>query len=67
VVVDDGSVSKQHAQIRREGGSFMVADRNSSNGTAVNGQFSRRPFDEVPLKDGDTITLGEVKLDFSKG
>jgi hypothetical protein len=67
VVVDDGSVSKQHAQIRREGGSFMVADRNSSNGTAVNGQFGQRPFDEVPLKDGDTITLGEVKLDFSKG
>ncbi|MBV8641082.1 MAG: FHA domain-containing protein [Verrucomicrobia bacterium] len=67
VVIDDGSVSKQHAQIRREGGSFMVADRNSSNGTAVNGQFGQRPFDEVPLKDGDTITLGEVKLDFSKG
>src|SRR5271166_4873931 len=67
VVVDDGSVSKQHAQIRSEGGSLMVADRNSSNGTAVNGQFNLRPFDEVPLKDGDTLTLGEVKLDFTKG
>jgi len=66
VVVDDGSVSKQHAQIRSEGGNLMVADRNSSNGTAVNGQFNARPFDEVPLKDGDTLTLGEVKLDFTK-
>jgi pSer/pThr/pTyr-binding forkhead associated (FHA) protein len=45
----------------------MVADRNSANGTAVNGQFSRQPFNEVPLKDGDTLTLGEVMLDFSKG
>jgi hypothetical protein len=67
VVVDDGSVSKQHAQIRSEGGSLMVADRNSSNGTAVNGQFNARPYDELPLKDGDTLTLGEVKLDFVKG
>jgi hypothetical protein len=67
VVIDDGSVSKQHAQIRKEGSNLKVADRNSSNGTAVNGQFSRQPFDEVPLKEGDTLTLGEVKLDFTKG
>jgi hypothetical protein len=67
VVIDDGSVSKQHAQIRKEGDNLMVADRNSSNGTAVNGQFNRRPFDEVPLREGDTLTLGEVKLDFTKG
>jgi pSer/pThr/pTyr-binding forkhead associated (FHA) protein len=67
VVVDDGSVSKQHAQIRKEGGNFMVADRNSSNGTAINGQFNRQPFNEVPLRDGDTLTLGEVKLEFTKG
>jgi hypothetical protein len=67
VVIDDGSVSKQHAQIRKEGGSFVVADRNSANGTAVNGQLSMQPFSEVPLKDGDTLTLGEVRLDFSKG
>jgi hypothetical protein len=66
VVIDDGSVSKQHAQIRREGNNLMVADRNSSNGTAINGQFNRRPFDEVPLREGDTLTLGEVKLDFTK-
>jgi hypothetical protein len=67
VVIDDGSVSKQHAQIRKEGSSLLVADRNSSNGTAVNGQFSRQPFNEVPLREGDTLTLGEVKLDFTKG
>jgi hypothetical protein len=66
LLIDTKSVSKQHAQIRLEGGVFKIADRNSSNGTAVNGQFCRAPFDEVPLKEGDTLTFGDVKLDFSK-
>ena len=64
LVVDDETVSRQHAQIRLTRSGFTVADRNSSNGTAVNGQFSRRPFEELPFKVGDTLTLGEVKLDF---
>jgi hypothetical protein len=64
VVVNDGTVSRQHAHIKKTSSGFTVADRNSSNGTAVNGQFSRQPFNEVPLKVGDTLTLGEVKLDF---
>ena len=66
LLIDTKSVSKQHAQIRLEGGVFKIADRNSSNGTAVNGQFCRAPFDEVPLKESDTVTLGDVKLDFNK-
>jgi hypothetical protein len=66
VVVSDNSVSKQHACIRKDGDRFLVSDRNSSNRTAVNGQFNTKAFDEVPLKEGDTLTLGEVRLDFSK-
>jgi S1-C subfamily serine protease len=66
LVVNDTSVSRQHAQIRKDGDKFLVADRNSSNHTAVNGQFNSKAFDEVPLKEGDTLTLGEVRLDFSK-
>ena len=65
-MIEDGSVSKQHAHIRKVEGGFIVADRNSSNNTAVNGQFSHEPFDESPLREGDTLTLGDVKLDFSK-
>ena len=63
LVIDDETVSRQHAEIRRENGGFKVADRNSSNGTAVNGVFSQKPFQPVPFKLGDTLTLGEVKLD----
>jgi hypothetical protein len=66
VVINDDSVSKQHAHIRRDGERFLVADRNSSNRTAVNGRFNDTVFDEVPLKEGDTLTLGEVRLDFSR-
>ncbi len=66
LVVNDGAISRQHAHIRRTNSGFTVADRNSSNGTAVNGQFSRKPFVEMPLRVGDTITLGEVKLDFKQ-
>jgi S1-C subfamily serine protease len=64
VVVNDQTVSRQHAHLRMTPSGFTVTDRNSSNGTAVNGQFGRRPFEELPLKVGDTLTLGEVKLDF---
>jgi S1-C subfamily serine protease len=66
LVVDDDSVSKQHASIRKDGDRFLVADRNSSNHTAVNGKFNRQVFDETPLKEGDTLTLGEVRLQFRK-
>jgi hypothetical protein len=62
--INDETVSRQHAHIRLSSSGFTVADRNSSNGTAVNGQFGRRPFEEMPFKLGDTLTLGEVKLDF---
>jgi len=66
LVVEDETVSRQHADIRRNGRGFEVADRNSSNGTAVNGVFIRKPFEHTPLKPGDTLTVGNVKLDFDK-
>jgi hypothetical protein len=65
LVVEDETVSRQHADIRKNGKGFEVADRNSSNGTAVNGVFIRKPFERLPLKPGDTLTVGNVKLDFN--
>jgi S1-C subfamily serine protease len=66
LVVEDETVSRQHADIRKNGKGFEVADRNSSNGTAVNGVFIRKPFQLIPLKPGDTLTVGNVKLDFDR-
>jgi pSer/pThr/pTyr-binding forkhead associated (FHA) protein len=65
LVVNDDSISKQHAQLRKAGAAFLVSDRQSANGTAVNGRLGK-PFEEMPLRVGDTLTLGEVKLQFAE-
>jgi hypothetical protein len=65
LVVNHDSISKQHAQLRRTGAAFLISDRQSANGTAVNGRFGN-PYEEMPLRIGDTLTLGEVKLQFTE-
>jgi RsiW-degrading membrane proteinase PrsW (M82 family) len=47
-------VSRQHAELREEGGRFVVADRNSTNGTLVNGQA----VSSAVLCSDDRIQLG---------
>jgi pSer/pThr/pTyr-binding forkhead associated (FHA) protein/S1-C subfamily serine protease len=49
-------VSTRHAEIRFEGGGWVVADLGSRNGTYLNG---RRLAAVAPLQVGDTIRLGE--------
>ncbi len=49
-------VSVHHAEIRVEGGGWVVADLGSRNGTYLNGH---RLAAAAPLKVGDTIRLGE--------
>jgi hypothetical protein len=66
LVISDDSVSRQHAEICKNEAGFEVADRNSSNGTAVNGIFTGKPFQKIALKPGDTLTLAQVKLNFSR-
>ncbi len=58
----DTEVSRQHAQIRPENGSFVLLDTNSSNGTFVNGKQVRRRV----LENGDQIQIGRSLLLFSQ-
>ncbi|WP_312873417.1 FHA domain-containing protein [Kibdelosporangium persicum] len=60
VVLTDITVSRRHAEIRRTGPTFSVADLGSLNGTYVN----RTPIDEVPLADGDVVLIGAFRLTF---
>lgn len=60
----DGSLSRQHAEILREGEKVMVRDVGSRNGTSVNGVPVVQP---VSLKPGDRITLGETTIVFGEG
>jgi len=61
LLVQNTSVSGQHAAILVSSSGISVEDRNSSNGTRVNGQ-RLTPFAAHPLKPGDTLEVGEVRL-----
>src|SRR5438105_2058438 len=60
VVLDDGSVSSNHAAIISEHGKLIVHDLNSSNGTKVNGQR----IEQIELNDGDAICFGAIECVF---
>ena len=63
VTLDDPSVSRRHARIRRSGTTWSIEDLGSTNGVKVNG--SR--VGESDLADGDRLHLGSVALQFSVG
>ncbi|WP_460786288.1 FHA domain-containing protein [Nocardioides zeae] len=63
IFLDDVTVSRRHADFRRDGGVFTVSDVGSLNGTYVN----RDRIDEVTLKDGDEVQIGKYRLVFFSG
>jgi hypothetical protein len=60
IVLADPTVSKRHAELRREGTDVVVVDLGSTNGTKVNGAGVR----ERALRDGDEIHIGATVLHF---
>ncbi len=64
IVLLDRAVSRPHAEILRQGESFLLKDLGSANGTLVNGVALTEPH---PLADGDAITFGEAVLVFRAG
>jgi Protein of unknown function (DUF3662)/FHA domain len=60
VTLDDPNVSRRHAELRREGDSWLVSDLGSTNGVKVNGQR----VDDYRLSPGDEIVLGLEHLTF---
>jgi hypothetical protein len=61
VMVDDANVSRTHAEVRPRGGSWVLSDLGSTNGSRLNGRRLDGP--EV-LKPGDEIELGTTVLKF---
>ena len=62
LVVDDTSVSRHHAEVRRRrDGSFEALDLNSMNGVFVNG----KKVHESTLNDGDLLDVGDIRMRFS--
>jgi pSer/pThr/pTyr-binding forkhead associated (FHA) protein len=60
IFLDDVTVSRQHAVIRRNEGSFVIEDQGSLNGTFVN----RRRIESTELADGDELQIGKYRLTF---
>jgi FHA domain/zinc-ribbon domain len=63
IFLDDITVSRRHAEIRRDGASFSLSDVGSLNGTYVN----RERVEEAELHSGDEIQVGKFKLVFLAG
>ncbi|MCV6969768.1 FHA domain-containing protein [Mycobacterium bohemicum] len=63
IFLDDITVSRRHAEIRREGSDFRVVDLGSLNQTYVN----REAVDSVVLNNGDEIQIGNFRLVFLAG
>ncbi len=62
VEIQDPGASRRHAEIRREGEDYVVADLGSTNGTLLNDA----PVSESTLEDGDRITIGRTVLEFRR-
>ncbi|HJN74635.1 MAG TPA: FHA domain-containing protein [Myxococcota bacterium] len=56
----DGEVSRNHAQITRNGDSFYVEDLGSTNGTLVNGRL----VESARLFGGEEVQIGLTRLRF---
>jgi hypothetical protein len=63
IFLDDVTVSRRHAEFRRGGDGYTVADVGSLNGTYVN----RDRIDEVALQGGDEVQIGKFRLVYFVG
>lgn len=63
IFLDDVTVSRKHAEFRRDGSGFQVVDSGSLNGTYVNGDR----VDAVRLRTGAEVRIGKFRLTFYAG
>lgn len=60
LVIQEPTISRKHAEIRYEGGEFILFDLDSVNGTRINNQ----EIEKSVLLPGTLIYLGDVALVF---
>ena len=63
IVLDGATVSRKHAEFRRQGARYVVSDLGSLNGTYVNGER----VELAVLAIGDQIRIGRYVLFFATG
>jgi pSer/pThr/pTyr-binding forkhead associated (FHA) protein len=60
IFLDDVTVSRRHALVKRSNDRFLIEDQGSLNGTFLN----RRRIESGGLEDGDEVQIGKYKLTF---
>jgi hypothetical protein len=60
IFLDDVTVSRKHAVMRKTNGTFTIEDQGSLNGTFVN----RKRVESAELGDGDELQIGKYRLTF---
>jgi pSer/pThr/pTyr-binding forkhead associated (FHA) protein len=60
IFLDDVTVSRRHAVVRRQGGTTGIEDLGSLNGTFLN----RKRIESGELTDGDELQIGKYRLTF---
>jgi pSer/pThr/pTyr-binding forkhead associated (FHA) protein len=61
IVLSSSQVSREHAMIELEGDQVMLVDKNSGNGTLLNGQRVQRAV----VQPGDTVQIEQFRLNLS--
>ncbi|MFZ1398343.1 MAG: FHA domain-containing protein [Candidatus Promineifilaceae bacterium] len=62
IVVNDAEISRRHAQLTPQGGTYVLEDLGSTNGSFINGIRLHQP---TALKHGDSVEFGDtVRLRF---
>ena len=60
IFLDDVTVSRRHAEIVQESGSYVIRDLGSLNGTFVN----RHRIENATLADDDEVQIGKYRMTF---
>ena len=60
LVLDDETVSTDHAELTKRGTSYLITDLGSRNGTVLNGRVIDRP---TRLSSGDIVQIGPFRLE----
>lgn len=61
IAIDSGSVSVNHAEMRRIDGGYELRDVGSTNGIKLDGVR----YEVIPLRTGMTVKIGDVAFDFA--
>ena len=63
IVLPEPGISRKHVVFElTEGGTVVITDQNSTNGTFLNGRRLQPGEQQVPLEDGSILTLGDITL-----